>query len=318
MQSGEKILLELKHVSKNFSHDGGRVIQAVQDVSLTVFEGECLGIVGESGCGKSTLAKLITRMYPVTGGQLIFEGKDITHLGTRERREVYRSMQMVFQNPYSAFSPRMTIGTFLEEGLVYFKIKNRKEAKQEACRLLEQMGLPVEYYDCLPHQLSGGQLQRVVIARAISISPRLLILDEPTSALDVSVQSKILQLLVKLQKERKLTYLFIGHDLAVVQNISQRIIVMYSGRIVEVLKSDNLQKNAMHPYTKALLFAIISVQDRNKKKIKVQEMGMEDRGREEKGCLYRKHCPYAKEQCEKTQPTLKNISRDHSIACHLI
>lgn len=314
MQKNRKPILELNNVSKTFADSAEKQVAAVRNLSLIVYEGESLGIVGESGCGKSTLIRLITRMTPVTSGSILFEGKDITHSGLKERRETYRRMQMVFQNPYSAFSPRMTIGTFLEEGLVYFGILSRREAKKEALRLLKLVELPETFYDRLPHQLSGGQLQRVVIARAVSISPGLLLLDEPTSALDVSVQSRILKLLVQLKRERGLTYLFIGHDLAVVRSISDRIAIMYAGEIVELLSSEHLVEEAEHPYTKELLSAVFSVRDRGIREIAIRDLGVEQKS--VPGCPYLQYCPYALLICKTKKPRLLERTPGHAVACH--
>ncbi len=257
----ENALLALEHVSKTFDIGKGKTLEAVKDVSLQVFPGKSLGIVGESGCGKSTIARMITGLIPVSEGSITLNGKKISGLKGRDQREVYRDIQMVFQDPYSAISPRMPVGTFLEEGLVYFGIMNRAQAGEEADRLLRMVDLDPVLKERLPHQLSGGQLQRVVIARAISIHPRLVILDEATSALDVSVQKQILHLLVRLQKEFRLTYLFIGHDLAVVRSICDRICVMKAGRVMEQLPAEDLEKNAVHPYTRQLLGAVFSVRD---------------------------------------------------------
>lgn len=314
MQNNRKPILELNKISKIFEERKENQVAAVQNLSLVVYEGESLGIVGESGCGKSTLTRLITRMTPVTSGNIFFEGKDITHCNLKMRREVYRRIQMVFQNPYSAFSPRMTIGTFLEEGLVYFGIMSRREAKNEALRLLKLVELPESFYERLPHQLSGGQLQRVVIARAVSINPSLLLLDEPTSALDVSVQSRILQLLVHLKRERGLTYLFIGHDLAVVRSISDRIAIMYAGEIVELLSSEYLMEEAEHPYTKELLSAVFSVKDHGIKEIPIRDLGIEQQS--SSGCPYVYRCSHASSICKTQRPQLLERTANHAVACH--
>ena len=257
----EEKLLELEHVSKTFSGGKGKTVEAVKDVSFTVYKNESLGIVGESGCGKSTIARMITGLTAVSSGKILLEGNVISGLNRREQREVYRNIQMVFQDPYSAISPRMPVGTFLGEGLVHFGIMSQKEAEAEAGRLLEMVDLEPQLADRLPHQLSGGQLQRVVIARAISIHPRLVILDEATSALDVSVQKQILELLVRLQKEFHLTYLFIGHDLAVVRSITKQICVMKDGRIIEKVASASLLEKAGENYTKQLLSSVFSVRE---------------------------------------------------------
>ena len=312
-QHDTRPILELKHVSKTFASKTGDV-PAVRDVSFSVKEGESVGLVGESGCGKSTMARLITKLTGTTSGEILLERTDIIKLSKKEDRNIYRKIQMVFQDPYSVFSPRMTIGTFLEEGLVFFGIMSRKEAHKEAEKLMTMVDLPVELMDRLPHQLSGGQLQRVVIARAISIRPKIVILDEATSALDVSVQKQVLELLVRLQKEFHLTYLFIGHDLAVVRSITDKIAVMYAGRIVEKIPSKDLAE-ARHPYTQKLLDSVFSIHDRNEKEIQLEPLSMEDIGYEDQGCPYQRRCLYATDQCRSEVPELKEIAEGHSIAC---
>ncbi len=307
-------LLELNKVSKVFSSEKGIDVPAVQDVSLIVEEGESVGIVGESGCGKSTIARLITRLINVSSGKIILNGDDITKLKQNELKKIYRQVQMVFQDPYGVFSPRMTIGTFLQEGLISFGVMGKRDAKKEAERLLEMVELSAEYMDRLPHQLSGGQLQRIVIARAISIHPKLVILDEATSALDVSVQKQILKLLTRLQKEYNLTYLFIGHDLAVVKSITDSIAVMYAGTIVEKLPSIKLEE-ARHPYTKNLLQSVFSVHDRNEKQIKMESLSMEDAGYVKEGCPYQMRCPKCQDVCRKNRPQLQEIKENHMVAC---
>ena len=231
-------------------------------------------------------------------------------------REIYRQIQMVFQDPFSVFSPRMQIGTFLEDGLVYYQLLTRRKAAEEAVKLMRMVELPEELLNRFPHQLSGGQLQRVVIARAISIHPSLIILDEATSALDVSVQKQILELLVRLKKEQKLTYLFIGHDLAVVRSISDRIQIMYAGSVVEELRSENL-KQAVHPYSRELLDSIFSVRDRHTERIQVKTLSLADAGYEACGCQYRRRCPCAMPVCAEKVPELTKAGQEpgHTAAC---
>ena len=254
------LLLELKNVSKTFRGVSGHDFKAVQNVSFDMKAGENVGIVGESGCGKSTLVKMITGLTPVTDGEIYLEGELISGLRRKAQREVYRHIQMVFQDPYSAISPRMPAGTFLTEGLLHFGMIKRSDAVNQAKHLMELVDLDPGLCDRLPHQLSGGQLQRVVIARAISIHPKLIILDEATSALDVSVQKQILDLLIQLQKEFSLTYLFIGHDLAVVRAVTDHIFVMKDGCFVEELPSRTLSESAENPYTRQLLDSVFSVE----------------------------------------------------------
>lgn len=308
-------ILELKQVCKTFGADTEHEVPAVQNMSLKVFEGDSLGIVGESGCGKSTVARLVTRLTDCTSGEIWFDGKDITKTGLKETRDIYRNIQMVFQDPYSVFSPRMQVGTFLEESLVFFGICSRDEARKEAVRLMAMVELSPELLDRLPHQLSGGQLQRVVIARAISIRPKLVFLDEATSALDVSVQKQVLRLLVRLRKELKLTYIFIGHDLAVVRSICDRIAVMYAGQVVEVFDSEDLMENTGHPYTHKLLDSVFSIHDRHQKEILLETLSMEDSGYERTGCVYQKRCPYVTERCRTETPVMEACGTPHRIAC---
>jgi len=308
-------ILELKRVCKTFGAGTSHEVPAVRNVSLRVMPGESVGIVGESGCGKSTVARMVTKLTGVTSGEIWFDGEDITRLQEKDWRNIYRKIQMVFQDPYSVFSPRMRVGTFLEEGLVYFGICGRQEARQEARRLMQLVELPPELTERLPHQLSGGQLQRVVIARAISIRPKLVFLDEATSALDVSVQKQVLKLLVRLQKELRLTYVFIGHDLAVVRSICDRIAVMYAGQVVEVFDSEDLGENTGHPYTQKLLGSVFSVHDRNTKEIRLETLSMEDSGYEKEGCVYQRRCPWVTEQCRREVPPMEDCGRPHRIAC---
>lgn len=309
----ERTVLSLENVNKVFRDDKRKIVAAVRDVTLEVREGECLAVVGESGCGKSTLVRLITRLTDCTSGEIYVDDLEVTSLPKRKEKELYRKVQMVFQDPYSVFSPRMQIGTFLEDGLVYHGIMNRAQAREEAKKLLAMVDLPEDLMERLPHQLSGGQLQRVVIARAISIHPKLLLLDEATSALDVSVQKQVLKLLVRLRKELKLTYLFIGHDLAVVRSISDRIAVMYAGCIVEILPSSRLEE-IRHPYTRRLLESVFSVHRKESKEIELETLAMEE-DRPEEGCPFCPRCPYATERCRTAMPDWHTIAPDHSLRC---
>ncbi len=313
----DSAVLELKHVGKVFDSGKDTAFRAVRDVSLTVRRGECLGIVGESGCGKSTLARMITRLTDVSEGEILLCGRDISKLRGRALRSTYRDVQMVFQDPYSVFSPRTSVGTFLEDALVYHGILRRREARQEAKRLMELVELPSGLMDRFPHQLSGGQLQRVVIARAVSIRPKLVLLDEATSALDVSVQKQILKLLVELQRMYGLTYVLIGHDLAVVRTISDRIAVMYAGMVVEELDAAELEQ-AMHPYTRMLLNSVFSVHDRGRKIIDLEEMRVSGGHTNTEGCPYRERCMFAGPLCAERRPLLAEKRTGHSVACHNI
>ena len=312
-----QILLETNHLTKEFGR-GAERITAVDDLSLQLYRGECLGIVGESGCGKSTLARMAIGLERPTRGEIRFDGLRVSaRLNRAERREIYRSAQMVFQDPYAAFSPRMTIGAFLCEGMVYHKVLPRAQSAAEAVRLLEMMELSPELYHRLPHELSGGQLQRVVIARAISIRPKLVVLDEATSALDVSVQQQILELLRQLKRSYDLTYLMIGHDLAVVKSLSNRIAVMLDGCAVEILPSGLLSR-ALHPYTRSLLRASFSVHDRKRKSIAIRDLGMDAQAHAARGCPYAANCPESGELCARQRPPLREVACGHFAACHFI
>ncbi|MBQ1312197.1 MAG: ABC transporter ATP-binding protein [Blautia sp.] len=308
-------VLEIRNLTKAFSMPGGRDFYAVRDVSFSVPQGASLGLVGESGCGKSTIARMITKLTEATGGSILLDGDDITHIPEKEhKKRVFSKVQMVFQDPYGVFSPRMPVGTFLEEGLVFHGVMSRKEASAEAKRLLELVELPSSLLDRMPHQLSGGQQQRVVIARAISIKPRLLILDEATSALDVSVQEGVLKLLMRLQKELQLTYLFIGHDLAVVRSIADRIAVMYAGNLVEEMDSEDLTDTAVHPYTLRLLESVFSIGDKGKKHIELENFSLSDK-EDNTGCPFAHRCREAGASCSKEQPGSRLLEKNHVVKC---
>ena len=307
--------MALKGLTKTFPVGKRDHLRAVRSVDLTLHRGESLGIVGESGCGKSTIARMVAQLTDVSDGQILFEGKDVTYLPRPRRRELWRNVQMVFQDPYSVFSPRMTVGDFLTEGLVHFGIASRPQARDMLPELLGRVELPSELAERLPHQLSGGQQQRVVIARALSIHPKLLILDEATSALDVSVQRQILKLLMHLKGEMDLTMLFIGHDLAVVRSVTDRIAVMYAGQLVEELPGEGLREQASHPYTRRLLGSVFSTNDRGHKQIAIEDLSLIERGRKLEGCPYQPRCDEAQERCASECPKLKYIGKGHGIAC---
>lgn len=311
-------VLRLEHVSKTFELKGNGKLKAVSDVSLTVEKGECVAVVGESGCGKSTLAKLVTYMEPLTDGKMFFQYQEIKNLHGDELREYRRYVQMIFQDPSNVFSPRMKIGTFLMEPWCNFEKKSKKEAKEKALKSLEQVKLGKEYFDKYPHQLSGGELQRISIARAIALHPRLLICDEATSALDVSIQSQIIELLKTHQQEADYAILFICHDLALAENFSDRVVVMYLGRIVEILKGSVLRKTAKHPYTKALLESVFSVHDNLEDEIKILPGEPPSPINLPEGCPFCERCKYAMEICKREVPQLEYIDEVHQVACHLL
>ena len=251
----EKNLLELKGISKSFKDAKGTTFKAVHNINLTIKKGEWIGIVGESGSGKSTLARIICHLEAMDEGCMVFKGQDITTLHKKSLKDYYRNLQMIFQDPLSTFSPRMRIGDYLSEPFCNFKILKKKEAAQHAKVLLENVGLPADFTEKYPHELSGGQLQRVVIARAVGLKPDLIICDECTSALDVTIQQQILQLLLDLKKKNQFSNVVITHDLALAESVCDRIYVMFAGEIVEVLKSPYIVRDAGHPYTKKLIGA---------------------------------------------------------------
>ena len=292
-----------------------RVLHAVCGVSFELLRGQTLGLVGESGCGKSTLAKMIAGSLPVSDGSITLEGVDYTKLSAKEFRLFRRNIQMVFQDPLSSFSPRMRIGKYLCEPRINYDHISKEQAMEEACALLEKVGLPAEFAGRYPHELSGGQLQRVAIARAIAIDPKLLICDEATGALDVSIQNQIAKLLVDLVEERNIGCLFIGHDLALVRSVTQRIAIMYLGRIVEFLDSETLEQECVHPYTKALLGSIFDVYCNQKDDIKLLTGEPPSPLDEHPGCPFASRCERRMDICGKCLPELKDMGAGHLCAC---
>ncbi len=251
-----KPLLEVKHLKKYFG-SSNHPVRAVDDVSFTIQPGETLGLVGESGCGKSTTGRTIINLYEPTDGEVIFDGKDVTKLSNKEMKQFYQNMQMIFQDPYASLNPRMTVKEILSEGYeIHGLYKNKKEREAKVHELLESVGLNKEHASRYPHEFSGGQRQRIGIARALSFDPKLIIADEPISALDVSIQAQVVNMMKEIQKERGLAYLFIAHDLSMVKYISDRIAVMYKGKLLEIGEADDLYQNPVHPYTKSLLSAV--------------------------------------------------------------
>lgn len=311
-----EIILKLESVSKQFQVESNQSLTAVNKVSLDLYQGECLAIVGESGCGKSTLGKLITCIERVSEGKIYFKAKEITKLKASQLRELRREMQIVFQDPFNVFSPRMKIGDFLNEPFINYKKMNKKSAREESKRLLEAVELSEPYLVKFPHQLSGGELQRVVIARAMALNPSLIVCDEVTSALDVSIQKQIIQLLTKIHQETGMTNLFISHDLALVQSFCDRVIVMYLGNIVEVMKSNELGYKVHHPYTQELLNSVFSIHGHRKKELNVLFGEPPSPMNRPKGCPFSKRCVDAMETCFRQMPELREYEDNHLIACH--
>ncbi|WLD94403.1 ABC transporter ATP-binding protein [Alkalihalobacillus sp. AL-G] len=316
-------LLELKEVKTYFPIKKGlfskstNYVKAVDGVDLTVHAGETLGIVGESGCGKSTLGKTLLRLVDPIDGEIIFNGKNITQLNKNQMRPIRQDMQIIFQDPYASLSPRMTIGEIIEEPMIIHRLHNSKERKHRVNDLLEIVGLSKFQQDRYPHEFSGGQRQRIGIARALAINPKLIVADEAVSALDVSIQSQILNLLIDLQKEFNLTYLFISHDLSVVKHISDRVAVMYLGKIVEITEKDKVFNNPLHPYTKSLLSAIPVPNPLAKRERIVLKGDLPSPSNPPKGCTFHTRCPMKMASCETLPPKLQEVEPGHYVSCHL-
>lgn len=320
-------LLEVKNLKKYFNLRGGffsqssaGTIKAVDDISFSIKKGETFGLVGESGCGKSTTARVILRLIPHSSGSVIYEGNDIFKLNSKQMFGVRRDIQIIFQDPYASLSPRMTIGDIISEPLEIHRIGNRTKRIKRVKELLDVVGLNPEHLNRYPHEFSGGQRQRIGIARALALTPKILLCDEPVSALDVSVQAQILNLLADLQKEFNLTYLFIAHDLSVVKHVSNRVGVMYLGKLVEIANSKDLYSKPLHPYTMGLLSAVPIPDpglERKRKRI-VLEGDVPSPLNPPSGCSFHPRCPMAKDICSKEAPPLKNYGEDgtqHFTAC---
>jgi oligopeptide/dipeptide ABC transporter ATP-binding protein len=313
-------LLEVKELKKHFSTKKGffgkeNIVKAVDGVSFSLNEGETLGVVGESGCGKSTLGRTILRLLEPTSGQINFQGRDISGLNRAQMREVRRDMQIVFQDPFASLNPRQTIRTILETPFNIHKIGDKKERNRKIEELLDKIGLTKGQLDNYPHEFSGGQRQRIGIARALTLNPKMIIADEPVSALDVSVQSQVLNLMVSLQKEYNLSYVFISHDLSVVQHISDYVAVMYLGKVVETAHVDELYMNPKHPYTKALLSAVPRPNPKYKKERLVLEGDLPSPTNPPSGCSFHTRCPIATAACKTDVPQLLEKAPKHWAAC---
>ena len=317
------LLLKVEHLKKYFPIQSGILakksgeVKAVDDLSFEVYEGETLGIVGESGCGKSTAGRAIMRLLEPTSGKVTFDDVELTDLSNKEMRKMRRDIQMVFQDPYASLNPRHTVGKILEEPLIVHGIGNSKERKERVQEYLEIVGLSSYHAKRYPHQFSGGQRQRIGIARALMTNPRLIIADEPVSALDVSIQAQVLNLMQKLQQDLKLTYIFIAHDLGVVRHISNRVGVMYLGRIVELAESESLYREPLHPYTQALLSAVPIPDPTHHREQILLEGDIPSPANPPAGCSFHTRCPYATDLCKFTVPIFRKVKPGHAVACHL-
>jgi oligopeptide transport system ATP-binding protein len=316
-------LLEVKNLKKHFPIKGGVFsktighVYAVDGVSFTLQSGETLGLVGESGCGKSTTGRTILRLIEPTEGSVVFEGQEITDLDKGDMRSLRREMQIIFQDPYASLNPRMTVGSIIGEPLEIHKIARGSEKEDQVATLLEKVGLRSEDMRKYPHEFSGGQRQRIGIARALGLNPKLIVCDEPVSALDVSIQAQVINLLEDLQEEFGLSYLFIAHNLNVVEHISNRVAVMYLGKIVELTTDTELYTNPQHPYTEALLSAVPVPDPTVEKRRIILQGDVPSPINPPSGCHFHTRCPYKEKICEEEVPEFKDIGGGHWVACHL-
>ncbi|MEQ1770212.1 MAG: oligopeptide/dipeptide ABC transporter ATP-binding protein [Devosia sp.] len=313
------VQLELKNVRTHFTVSGGRKLKAVDGVDLVVEEGETFGLVGESGCGKSTLGRTIKGIYKPTDGNIVFEGQDIARLSSQDAQTFARRMQMIFQDPYASLNPRMTVGEIIAEGLDIHRIGNRAERLERVRAIMQTVGLNAEYRHRFPHEFSGGQRQRIAIARALVVEPAMVVCDEPISALDVSIQGQIVNLLKDLQQRLRLTYIFVAHNLSMVKYISDRVGVMYLGRLVEVASKDELFRNPKHPYTQALLSSV-PIPDPKQEAARVEQILEGDLPSPIgtiTGCAFRSRCPLAHEACKTMLPVLSEQEAGHKVMCTL-
>lgn len=319
MNAEAPVILQIKNLTKKFAAEGGKMLTACDNVTLNAYAGQTLGIIGESGCGKSTLVRTILQIHPASGGEVIFDGQDILKLRGEAARQNRRKIQMVFQDPASAFNPKMKVKEIVCEPLLNFRLIKKSEVDAKAAELLRMVELPEDFKDRYPHNMSGGQRQRLGIARALSLEPKIVVCDEATSALDVSVQEKICELLVRLQKEKGITYLFICHDLGLVDLMCHQIAVMYLGNIVEYIGyGRRISTEGMHPYTKALMKSVFKVDFKPGEKIEPLESEIPSPLDLPKGCPFQSRCGQCMEICRSEKPELKEVVPGHFVACHLV
>ena len=312
-------LVEVNNLKKYFNVGKNAILKAVDDVSFVIKKGETLGMVGESGCGKTTCGRTVLGMYSATSGEVLYNGKNVHKLTQHEKKIYTKDAQIIFQDPYASLNPRMTVGDIIAEGIDIHHMYSGKMRTEKIQELLSKVGLNKEHANRFPHEFSGGQRQRIGIARALAIEPKFIVCDEPISALDVSIQAQIVNLLIKLQNELGLTYMFIAHDLSMVKHISDRVAVMYLGSMAELASSEELYRNPLHPYTKALLSAIPIPDpeiERNRKRIML-EGEVPSPINPPVGCRFKNRCRYAKPICSEQYPILKEVEKDHFVSCHL-
>jgi len=316
-------ILQVENLKKYFPIKGGIMqktvgnVKAVDGISFSINKGETLGIVGESGCGKSTTGRVILRLLDKTEGNVIYKGQDLHELKKKDLRNLRTDMQIVFQDPYSSLNPRITVGEAISEAMIQHKLITKNEARDSVLDIMETCGLSSYQIDRYPHEFSGGQRQRIGIARALALNPSFMVLDEPVSALDVSIQAQIINLLTDLQDKKDLTYMFISHDLGVVEHLSTHVGVMYLGSMVEKAEKAEIYKNPIHPYTKAL-FSAIPVPDPTQKRNRIILTGdIPSPSNPPSGCKFHTRCPYAESICKEQDPEFKDVGGEHFVACHL-
>lgn len=315
-------LLEVKNLVKYYPVMGGVFrhtvanIKAVDDVSFSIREGETLGLVGESGCGKSTVGRTILRLQPATSGSVFFRGKDVLQMDGKELKNLRRDMQIVFQDPYGSLDPRLPVGESIAEGLEIHNIGNKSDRYQMVLDVMKEVGMEEYHAIRYPHEFSGGQRQRIGIARALVLKPKFMVLDEPVSALDVSIQAQVLNILKDLQKEYGLTYLFVAHNLGVVEHISDRVAVMYLGKVFEIASREQLFKNPLNPYTRALMSAIPFPDPTAKRERIILTGDVPSPVNPPSGCRFHPRCPWVQPECSQTEPALRELEPGHQVACH--
>lgn len=312
------VIMEIKNLTKRFVVDENRFLTACDNINLKVYEGQTLGVIGESGCGKSTLVRTILQIHPSTAGEVLFEGKDILQSEGEEERQNRRKIQMVFQDPTAAFNPKMRVRDIVTEPLKNYGLLKKEEVDSKAAELLEMVELPADFKDRYPHSMSGGQRQRLGIARALALEPKVIICDEATSALDVSVQETVCELLVKLQKEKNISYLFIAHDLGLVDLMCHQVAVMYLGTVVEWLEKGRIACHCKHPYTRALMKSVFKVDFGPGEKIEVLPGDVPSPLDLPTGCPFQGRCEDCQSICLKEKPALKELETGHWVACHMI